>query len=330
MEKKISILLPVFNTEKYLAECLDSILAQSEENWELLAVNDFSTDSSWDILQDYQQRDARIQVLQNTAKGIIPALRLAYSKSSGGFITRMDSDDVMPPEKLKQLKALLQFYGKGHLATGLVRYFAEDLKDGYRKYEQWLNGLTLEARNFSAIYKECVIPSPAWMLHREDLERCQAFLPDTYPEDYDLCFRYYEQGLKVVSTPQVVHHWRDYQNRTSRTDAHYSDNRFLSLKLHYFLKLERKTSQPLCVWGAGKKGKQIAASLSKKGIEFQWFCNTVTKIGKEIYGVILQPYQALARLEQPQIIIAVAAPDAQASIRTFLEKKELKNAFFFC
>ncbi len=328
---KISILLPVFNTEDYLSECLDSILAQTETDWELLAINDFSTDGSWDILQRYQQRDVRIRALQNKEKGIIPALRLAYAESKGQLITRMDSDDIMTSDKLKQLKALLQFYGKGHLATGFVQYFAEDeLKEGYQKYEQWLNGLTANASNFSEIYKECVIPSPAWMLQREDLDACGAFNPNTYPEDYDLCFRFYEQELKVVSTPQVLHHWRDYATRTSRTDAHYSDNRFLSLKLQYFLRLDRQATQPLCLWGAGRKGKKIAQALSKRGIEFQWFCDTVTKIGKDIYGVRLQPYQALARLQQPQIIVAVAAPDAQTDIRAFLEANKLEEAFFFC
>lgn len=327
---KISILLPVFNTAKYLPECLDSILAQTESDWELLAIDDFSTDESWTILQAYQKRDARVKAFQNTEKGIIPALRLAYSKSIGQFITRMDSDDVMAVEKLQALKALLLHYGRGVVATGLVKYFSEvGVKDGYRRYETWLNELSLSQTNFTEIYKECSIASPCWMLHRGDLEQCGAFQSDIYPEDYELCFRFYEQGFQPVCHPKILHHWRDYPTRTSRTDANYADNHFLDLKLHYFLKLDKK-EQPLCLWGAGRKGKQIAKALQRRGVPFQWFCDTVTKIGKDIYGVTLQPYQAIARLENPQIIIAVAAPDAQSSIRQFLQQHHLDQAFFFC
>ena len=83
------------------------------------------------------------------------------------------------------------------MATGLVKYFSETtLGDGYQKYEQWLNQLTLENRNFEDIYKECVIPSPAWMCHRDDLDNCGGFAQQQYPEDYDLCFRFYKNKLK--------------------------------------------------------------------------------------------------------------------------------------
>lgn len=74
---RISILLPIYNEERYLAECLDSILAQTYPDWELLAIDDQSTDSTPQILAAYQQRDARIRPLRNPEKGVIPALRLA-------------------------------------------------------------------------------------------------------------------------------------------------------------------------------------------------------------------------------------------------------------
>ena len=127
----ISILLPVFNTAKYLSECLFSIQSQTETNWELLAVDDFSTDQSLEILNAFAKKDTRINVFKNTEKGIIPALRLAFKKSNGKFITRMDSDDKMMPQKLEILKALLQKKGNGHIATACVKYFAEEgLKEG--------------------------------------------------------------------------------------------------------------------------------------------------------------------------------------------------------
>ena len=183
--------MPVKNTAQFLNECMDSILNQTYKKWELLAIDDGSMDNSLAILTKYSKQDNRIKVFKNNGKGIIEALRLAYSKSSGEFISRMDSDDIMTEDKLTVLSGNLLNAGQGNIATGLVQYFSEKaLGDGFKNYENWLNNLTARGSNFTAIYKECVIPSPCWMAYREDLEKCDAFNPNNYPEDYDLVFRF--------------------------------------------------------------------------------------------------------------------------------------------
>ncbi len=329
----VSILMPVYNTATYLRECLDSILYQSFTDWELIAVNDFSTDESWSILQLYQSKDSRIKAFRNTEKGIIPALRFAFQQSKGDFITRMDADDRMAQHKLKILHQLLNTSGRGFVATGLVEYFSsQTLGAGYINYANWLNELTLRQANFQDIYKECVIPSPCWMLHKSDLIRCGAFTSNVYPEDYDLCFRMYEQKLKVISENIILHYWRDYPNRTSRTNEHYSDNRFLALKMHYFLKLDYQPEKTLYLWGAGKKGKWVAKSLINSGINFTWVCNSDSKIGHNIYGVMLRSFEEIDNNHNIQLIIAVAAPDDKRMILKILSEKRiaLNYFFFFC
>ena len=153
--------MPVKNAEPFLNDCIESILSQTDENWELLAVDDGSSDNSYQTLKSYADKDSRIQALRNSGSGIISALRLAYENSSGNLITRMDADDKMDSQKLEILKRNLNSSGKGHIAIGLVKYFSETtLGDGYLKYESWLNDLTSVGANYSDIYKECVIPSP--------------------------------------------------------------------------------------------------------------------------------------------------------------------------
>lgn len=330
----ISILMPVKNTAKFLPDCLNSMIQQTEKHWELIAVNDHSTDNSLAILEDFAKEDKRIQVFNNHDTGIIAALRLAYSKSKGHLVTRMDSDDLMMPEKLKVLKTQLLEKGEGHLAIGQVEYFhSVALGDGYRKYQDWLNQLSLAGKNYQEIYKECVIPSPCWMVYRTDLEQCGAFSPNRYPEDYDLCFRFYEQSLKIIPTNQVLHQWRDYPTRTSRTDKNYADNRFLAIKLHYFLKLEVDKNRPLIVWGAGKKGKWIAKELVTLNQPFHWVCNNEKKIGKEIYGQLLLPTNLVKKFKGVQFIIAVAGEIPQKEIRSYFKEEKIiagKDYFFFC
>lgn len=319
--------MPVKNTEQYLPTCLDSICSQTETDWELIAIDDNSTDTSYQILQEYAQEDARIKVFQNPNSGIITALRLAYSKSTGQLITRMDSDDIMPTVKLHTLKSILLEHQQGHLATGFVEYFSDKpLGDGYRRYQDWLNHLCKTESHFQEIYKECVIPSPCWMAFREDFERCDALNPNDYPEDYDLCFRFYEHGLKPIASQAVLHLWRDYSTRTSRTDEHYADNRFLTMKLRYFLKLDYDSARPLVLWGAGKKGKMIARSLKEKGVPFHWVCNNEKKLGRDIYGVILEKTAIVQLLVEPQVIITVANREEQIVIKNELEGKD---GYFF-
>jgi hypothetical protein len=273
-------------------------------------------------------------LIKNEGNGIIEALRLAFKNSHGDYITRMDSDDVMTSDKLEVLLDHLITNGKHHIAVGLVHYFSEEgIGDGYKLYEQWLNQLTLNGQNYSEIYKECVIPSPCWMIHREDLELCGAFNSSRYPEDYDLAFRFYKHNMKCIPCNKVLHHWRDYPTRTSRTHEHYAQNYFLDIKLDHFLELDYDKNRVLTIWGAGFKGKRIAKLLKKKGIPFIWICNNPKKIGKHIYGNQLYSFRYLNDLKTPQTIVAVANERSQERIKHYFEiqdMKSMKDYFFFC
>lgn len=332
MSPTISILMPVYNAAPFLVECLDSICQQSYTHWELLAVDDHSIDQSGAILRAYAKKDKRIKVFQNAGKGIIPALRLAFAESSGQYITRMDADDRMPPNKLAKMYALLNEKGRGRVVTGLVQYFSEQgIRAGYRRYEKWLNTTLLEGRAYEEIYRECVIPSPAWMMHREDLLACGAFDSKQYPEDYDLVFRFYEKNFKIAVVPELVHYWRDHPERSSRTMEQYANAAYFALKIPYFLKLNYDPQRPLVLWGAGKKGKSVAKLLISNKINFTWLCDNPAKIGLSIYEVPLFEVAKLERLSHPLVLVVVSNPEAQLEIKAYLKKLNFKagqNWFF--
>ncbi|MDO6596826.1 glycosyltransferase family 2 protein [Oceanihabitans sp. 2_MG-2023] len=333
-EPLISIITPFKNTEAFLTACLDSILNQSYTNWELIIVDDNSTDFSYQLVEHYAKKDTRIKLLKNNGEGIIDALQLAFKNSYGTYITRMDSDDIMHPNKLKIMLYSLLEKGKKHVAIGLVKYFSETgISNGYARYETWINDLTRKGTNYSEIYKECVIPSPCWMLHREDFIAAEAFNPNRYPEDYDLTFRFYKQNYKCIPCNQVLHQWRDYSTRTSRTHEHYAQNYFLDIKLHYFLELDYNTKRPITIWGAGTKGKNIAKALIEKKIPFYWICDNEKKIGKHIYNQELHNFDYLKQIENPQCIVTVANAEAQKEITSYFNTHKMKpmtDYFFFC
>jgi glycosyltransferase involved in cell wall biosynthesis len=332
MFHKVSIIMPVRNGIPFLQECLDSIRNQTYTNWELLVVNDHSTDETQQILEQYAEFDSRIKPTHNSGIGIINALNTGYSLSNGEYITRMDADDIMPINKLETLLILLLNKADNSVATGHVKYFSSSgVKEGYKSYEHWLNNLCTNKNHNQNIYKECVIASPAWMMRRDHFDSIGGFNSDTYPEDYDLCFRMYEHGVNIVSSPTVVHHWRDHENRTSRNDENYADNRFLDLKLFYFQKIELPKYQAIILIGAGKKGKSVAKFLKDQAITFLWVTNNPKKIGIDIYGKLLKDYDLTSfNGNQNAIIVSVANKDEQAEIKNRLSQINQSRVYFFC
>ncbi|MCH8032929.1 MAG: glycosyltransferase family 2 protein [Bacteroidetes bacterium] len=330
----ISIVMPAKNAEAYITECIKSILEQEEVDWELIVVNDNSTDGTKAIVEDFTKKDRRISIFDNQGDGIISALKTGYRHVKGAYITRMDADDIMPVCKLKELKSELIKVGKGGLSTGLVKYFpSEKIGEGYKKYEAWLNNLCKSNNHFNEIYKECVIASPCWMIHKEDFDEIGAFDSTMYPEDYELVFRFYKKGLNISASDQVLHLWRDHPDRASRNHENYAIPYFFELKMTYFLELDFDKSKELIVWGTGEKGKIIANILQSKGIEFSWMCDNERKFGVDIKGVIIESFGEIKNRKYFKLIIAVAQRDAQAKIRAFLKGCNLiqnEDYFFFC
>lgn len=100
MNPYISIIIPIYNAERYLCECIDSIIDQSYKNWEIIAINDGSTDKSAEILQNYSNRDSRIKVTTKHNEGVSIARNVGIEAATGDLIYFVDSDDVLYPDAL--------------------------------------------------------------------------------------------------------------------------------------------------------------------------------------------------------------------------------------
>lgn len=329
MKRLVSIIMPAKNAEPFIETCLQSIIQQSYSNWELVVVNDHSTDETLAILQKYAEKERRITFLNNDGDGIIDALNHGYKKAKGEYITRMDADDIMPKNKLGTMVSLCD---KNLVITGKVRYISDGtLREGYIYYQDWLNSLADSEAHYSEIYRECVIPSPCWMMHKETFDKIGGFHSETYPEDYELCFRMYQNEIKVVSSKEVMHIWRDHPMRTSRNDDNYADNSFLKLKANFFLKVDHDVTHQLCIWGAGKKAKTLAKLLLEKGVEFVWATENPNKIGKEIYGKsIINPKEVLIDPQKTQLLLLVANKQEQKEIQQKINRLKNIQPFWFC
>ena len=138
----ISIIVPIYNTEKYLHQCLDSILNQTYANFEVLLVNDGSTDSSGIICQEYVERDSRFRYFEKDNGGVASARNLGLEHSEGTYITFIDSDDWVEQNYLDVLYTALK-ENDTDVAISTYKRFAQDgvfyLRSYSREDDEFLN-----------------------------------------------------------------------------------------------------------------------------------------------------------------------------------------------
>ena len=286
---KISILTPFKNAEKYILATAESILAQTETDWEWILVNDHSEQNEEKILEDLLRKDSRIRIFKNTGNGIIDALNTAFEHAIGTYCTRMDADDVMPENKLKLFSNYLDNSSNKTIVTGKVRYFSEEyeVSEAFRKYESWLNSQVDKNDFYSEIYRECTLASGNWMMYTKTLHSIGGFKSLKYPEDYDLLFRWYENNLTISGVDAVTHLWREHSERTSRTHTHYAQEAFFELKVKRLLASDWNNEQIL-LNGTGQKGRLTAKILIEQSVSFRWFSHEAEKFPNGIYGIKIE------------------------------------------
>lgn len=122
---KISVIIPVYNVENYLSECLDSIINQSLNDIEIICINDGSTDNSLKILQDYEKRDNRIRVINQKNSGLGATRNVGLSLSEGKYVYFMDSDDYLELSTLEELYHLAETNSLDIVLFKLINFYDE-------------------------------------------------------------------------------------------------------------------------------------------------------------------------------------------------------------
>lgn len=122
---RVSVIIPVHNSEKYLVPCLDSVLSQTERDIEVICVDDGSTDSSRDILLRFRTADSRIKLLVQANRGAGAARNLGMSHASGTYLSFLDSDDLFEPDMLEDGSNALDETGADIVAFGAWLYSTE-------------------------------------------------------------------------------------------------------------------------------------------------------------------------------------------------------------
>jgi glycosyltransferase involved in cell wall biosynthesis len=284
---RVSVLLPAFNALATLPQAVASIRAQTFTDWELLVVDDGSTDATGEWLRAQAAREPRLKVISQPHAGIVAALNRGLAAARGEFIARMDADDESLPERLTEQAAFLD----GQPANGVVGSLVEFAGDhaasaGYALHVDWLNSVITPEQIALNRFVESPFAHPSVMFRRELVARHGGYRDGDFPEDYELWLRWLEAGVRMAKVPRILLRWHDPPARLSRTDPRYDVESFYRLKADYLarwlkqhvpaacsrpsvgLKVEGGDckSPALLVWGAGRATRKRVKLLEAHGI----------------------------------------------------------------
>ena len=320
----LSVLLPVRNGGGVVGGALQSLSRQTFSDFEVIVVDDGSTDGTRDVLLSKAREDERIRVFTREPAGIVPALEFARSKAKGLYLARMDADDGAFSERFQRQMELMTSDRRIALCgTGIVYFPREQLREGALRYEKWINGIATNDDLMRGLFVECPVPHPTFLLRSDVLELVGGYRDAGWPEDYDLILRLWEGGARLGKVPEVLLRWREGTERLSRTRPTYSPEAFRRCKVHFLLRTHLRRGRGVVVWGAGPVGKAFARELKVQGGRLLAFVDLdPRKIGQEIHGApVLDPagFANLLYEADPYVLAAVGSPGARDEIRATLD-----------
>lgn len=228
---KISIVIPVYNGARYLGETLDSALNQTETNWELLLVDDGSTDNSVELAEHYVKRDSRIRLIRQKNGGVVDARNrgITQTNQQSTFVILLDQDDVWEPDTLQVLQAALESQPNCVAAHGVIRMIDAGDSPFHGQFgELWgqeRRGI-VEGREivwpldqptaFSVFaFGNCIMTPGQVLIRRAALNAVGAFDPACRPaDDWDMWLRLSRLG-DFVFLNQPLLHYRLHDNNAS-------------------------------------------------------------------------------------------------------------------
>jgi len=210
---KISVLLPVKNTEKYISEAIESVLKQTYQDYELLVYDDNSTDFTLEVVNSYT--DPRIKVYSSTA-GFIANLNSGIENATGSFIARIDADDMMHPNRLQTQLDIMERLNVDVCSSWLV-VFGDKINNYIEDYEK-RNGIIKNAlEEFS---KTNYVAHSSVMVKREFLIKHNLrYMNYPHAEDYKLWSEVAKKGGVFYVEPQALTAYRFSIDQISRKNA---------------------------------------------------------------------------------------------------------------
>jgi glycosyltransferase involved in cell wall biosynthesis len=219
--------MPAYNAEKYISEAIESVLNQTFTNWELIVVNDGSTDRTEEIILSFD--DERICYVKNeTNLKLIATLNKGINIASGKYVARMDADDICLPDRFKKQVAFLEKHSDYVLCGAWTHLIDENGKKTGRIK-------CIDSDNLLKINLFFTVPfiHPSVMVRTDILKKYKYNKQALHVEDFDLWLRLANTGLKMANIPEYLLKYRWHDTNISVVNENYQTEKKISVLIPY-------------------------------------------------------------------------------------------------
>ena len=286
----VSVVLPVRNAASTITRAVASVRAQTLPDWELIAVDDGSTDGTRDVLRELARAEPRMKIIEQAHAGVAHAANAGTAAAQGRFFARMDADDESRPERLAaQVEFLSAPENRDVGVVGSLVAFGGDrvASAGYALHVDWTNSLLTPAAIALNRFVESPLVNPSVMFRRELVARHGGWRDGDFPEDYELWLRWFDAGVRMAKVPRGLLTWHDAPTRLTRIDARYLPEKFFELKAEWIARELARVAggRKVFVWGAGRHTRKRAAHLGAHGVTIAGYVDVdVKKTGRGLGG----------------------------------------------
>ena len=311
----VSVILPFYNAP-FLRDSIESILNQSYSNFELILINNGSTDESCEVADSYSTLD-KVRIAEEPNRGVVYAANKGIQLAEGDFIARMDADDVAD---IRRLEKQINFFDDNpglDVVSSLVDYLGSNENKGFIHYVDWINSIVSTEDIYLNQFVEFPMANPSTIFRKEVFEKFGLYKEGDFPEDYELFLRLQSSGIRMGKVSENLLSWRDSENRLTRIDKRYSQDAFFRIKSKYLARWlsEHNLFHPnVYVWGAGRLSRRRSDHLRKEGINVVKYID-LSERNNTIY------YQNIPDSSNAFIVSYVANRGARSEIRTFLNSR---------
>lgn len=265
-QSMISVIMSVYNSEKYLKESIESILTQTYKNFEFIIIDDGSTDNSLNVISQYKKEDNRIKVITRENRGLVYSLNEGIALAKGEYIARMDGDDISINYRLeKQLSFLEENEDISILGSSIYVFGNRDIEQ-MGKSEKWFEQKLAQQDLEKIFLHACAIPHPTIMMRKSIFNVLKGYKDDfKTAEDYDLWLRAIKNGLKIAKLDDKLLRYRVHDtSKTSKEESNFFMLEFvIKAKLNY-LNSTLENKRNYIIWGASNGGNKTYEIIKQK------------------------------------------------------------------
>ncbi len=319
---EVSIILPYFNAERTIGNAIQSVLNQTFINFELLCVNNNSTDKSSEIVRKFAKKDKRIKQLSEYKQGVAYASEAALQVAKAPFVARMDADDICKPARIEKQLNFLKQHSDIDVVGSMVEYAGSADNKGIQLYIDKTNKRITHKEISLFQFSELQVINPTLFFRKKIAIEYGFYRHGNFPEDYEMFLRWLHNGVKFYKLPEKLLIWHDSENRLTRTDLRYSTQAFYETKSPYIAEYSKQHNPyhpEVVVWGGGRKSMQRAKILMKYGLKIKFYIDIKkNKPNTKHFETIQKPDNFF-------ILSYVANRGADQIIENYLEQRGFKN-----